>query len=264
MRVRRARGAAAARPEGERGQSELPIEWCGFSCACQPTPEVDGTPSFRVAGALGVAAPPVAAALVLAGGLMTPGYDPFARTISRLAEPGLPAAFGVELAISFVGVALVALSIGLGPGSWIGRGLLALAGASLLVAAAIRLDPTSAAATTEHRLATTVAMLALTGAPLAFAASYGRISLAFGAAEVGMLVVGLALLPTTFADWGAWERCFLALPMGWMVFISARLLRGRKTEPMFSSTAEDSTWATSVSADDTMKAPAASQSSSGS
>ena len=205
----------------------------------------------RAAGAFGVTAPPVATALVLAAGLMSPGYDPLARTISRLAEPGLPAALAVEVAMSIVGVALLALSVGLGPGSRVGRALLAVAGTGLLVAAAIRLDPASAAATTEHRLATTVAMLALAGAPLAF--RHDRISFAFGASEVGMLLVGLALLPTTFAAWGAWERCFLVLPMAWVVFVSVRLLR-----------AGDASWVSSVSADDTMKVPAASQSSSGS
>jgi hypothetical protein len=88
---------------------------------------------FSVAGALGVAAPPVAATLVLAGGWMTPGYDPFTRTISRLAEPGVPGAVSVELAIVLVGAALLGLAVALGPGSRVGRALLAVAGAGLLV-----------------------------------------------------------------------------------------------------------------------------------
>ena len=215
----------------------------------------------------------LATATVLVGGLLTPGYDPMSSTISRLAVPGLAAAFEVELAIVVVGFALVGLAIALGPGSAGGRALLAIAGTGLLVAAAIRLDPASASATAEHRLATTIAMLGLTGAPLAFASSlrsrrgwatYARVSFAFGAAEVAMLLVGLALLRTTFADWGAWERCFLAVPMGWMVLLSARLLSARKIEPMFSSTAEDNSWASNVSADDTIKVAVASQRSTGS
>jgi hypothetical protein len=225
----------------------------------------------RLAGALGVVAPPIAAAIVLIAGLLTPRYDPLARTISRLAEPGLPGASSVELAICLVGITSLALAISLGPGSSGGRVLVAVAGAALLLAAAIRLDPASARATTEHRLATTIAMLTMSGAPLAFARSlsrrpgwgaYGRISFAFGAAEVGMLLVGLALLPTSFVEWGAWERCFLALPMGWIVLVSARLLSTSSREPMFSSTAESTSWASKVSADDTMKATAASHSNS--
>jgi Protein of unknown function (DUF998) len=227
----------------------------------------------RLCGLFGVQGPLLATVTVVVGGLLTPGYNPMTRTISRLAEPGLPAAFAVELAIAVVGVALLALAIGLGPGSTGGRALLAVAAGGLLVAAAIRLDPASAPATAEHRLATTVAMLGLTGAPLAFASSlrrrvgwaaYARVSFAFGAAEVAVLLVGLALLSTAFAEWGAWERCFLALAMGWVVLLSARLLSARKIEPMFSSTAERSSWASNVSPDDTVKAAAASQSSSGS
>src|SRR6202521_2225985 len=145
---------------------------------------------FRLAGALGVTAPLAAVALVLAAGWMTPGYDPLARTISRLAEPGLPAAFAVELAIFLVGVALLALPVVMGPGSRIGRALLAVAGAGLLVAAAIRLDPASASATAEHRLATLVALLGFAGAPLAFASSLRR--------RVGWV----SYAPVSFSFWG--------------------------------------------------------------
>ena len=79
----------------------------------------------------------------------------------------------------------------------------------MLVVAAIRLDPSSAGVTAAHRAATLVAMVGLTGAPLAFASSfrhpkawgaYGRISFAFGVAEVGTLLLGLGLLTTAFAD----------------------------------------------------------------
>ena len=227
----------------------------------------------RLCGLFGVQGPLLATVTVVVSGLLTPGYNPMTRTISRLTEPGLPAAFAVELAIAVVGVSLIALAMALGPGSSSGRALLAVAGAGLLVAAAIRLDPTSASATAEHRLATSVAMLGLAGAPLAFASSlsrragwvaYAPVSFAFGAVELGVLLVGLALLPTTFAEWGAWERCFLALPMAWTVLLSARLLSARKIEPMFSSMAASSSWASNVSVDDTMKAAAASQRSSGS
>src|SRR5216684_5510250 len=161
----------------------------------------------RLAGALGVLAPPAAAVAVLFAGWLTPGYDALARTISRLAEPGLQDALLVELAIAVIGFDLVTLALALGPGSRAGRTLLVVAGFALLVAAAIRLDPTSDTATATHRVATTVAMLGLAGAPFAFARSlrgragwgvYGPVSFAFGAAEVVVLLAGLALLPTTF------------------------------------------------------------------
>jgi hypothetical protein len=223
----------------------------------------------RILGAVGLLAPPAAVGLIVAGGFWTPGYDPTKRTISRLAVSGLPAASVVELAICLVGFAAIALAIALGPGSKIGRSLLAVAGGALLVGAAVRLDPGSAWATTEHRLAASIAIVALAGAPVAFAQSlwrrngwaiHGRVSLAFGAVEVGLLLAGMALLPTSFGLWGLWERSFLALPVVWMLVMSWRLLRTSRIEPMFSSIADKSSWAIKVSADDTVKAAAASQS----
>ena len=111
----------------------------------------------RVAGTLGVAAPLAATVVVLIAGVLTPGYDPVRRTVSRLAEPGLPAANAVDLAIALVGCALLGLALALRPGAIGARVLVSVAGAGLLVAAAVRLDPASATSTTIHRLATTVA-----------------------------------------------------------------------------------------------------------
>lgn len=215
---------------------------------------------------LGIAAPVLAALVVLVGGLVTPGYDPAQLTISRLAEPGLPAAVAVGSAISVVGLALLGLAIALGPQALAGRILLAIAGASLLLAAAVPLDPASAPPTTVHRAATAIAMLALVSVPLVVAPSlsrregwrgYGLLSFWLGAAAIALLLIGLALLPTTFAV-GAWERCFLALPMAWMVLVSSCLLRTSSTEPIVASADENRTWPATVSAQETMKAVAAS------
>ena len=223
----------------------------------------------RAAGTVGVAAPVTATVVVLIAGVLTPGYDPVRRTVSRLAERGLPAANVVDLAIALVGCGLLGLALAMRPGAIGARILLAIAGAGLLVAAAVRLDPASEQATTIHRLATTMAMLTLTVAPLAFARllrgkGYRRVSFGFGASEVAMLLVALAMLPTDFTGWGVWERSFLGLSMAWMVLLSARLLRTSSTDPMFSSTAGDTSWASKVSVDDTMNAAAASASSRGS
>ena len=170
------------------------------------------------------------------------------RTISRMAVSGLPAATLVVLGICLVGVTAIALAMGLGPRSSGGRSFLAVAGGALLVAAAVRLDPGSIRATIEHDSAAAIAVVALAAAPLAFARSHGRVSLAFGAAEVGVLLVGLVLLPTTFAAWGLWERAYLALPVVWMFVMSWRLLRTSRMK---------------VSAEETVKAAAASQSNGG-
>jgi hypothetical membrane protein len=224
-----------------------------------------GDVTRRTAAVLGLVAPPLAAAVVLIGGLVTPGYDPFRRTVSRLAEPGLPAATYVDLSILLVGVALLGLGVALAPGGRFGRGLLWLAGAGLIVAAAIHLDPASELMTGLHRLGSTVAMLGLAGTPLALARTfrrrpgwggYGPLSFGLGAAAVAVLLIGLALLPTTFPV-GVWERCFLGLTLGWVVVVSARLLRASSSDPMFSSTLDKTSWRKRVSAEDTMNTIAA-------
>lgn len=225
----------------------------------------------RLCGALGVGAPLLAALVVLIAGLVTPDYDPAQTTISRLAEPGVPTAMAVGSAIFAVGLALLGLAAALGPRALAGRILLGTAGASLLVAAAIPLDPASDEASTVHRAATTIAMLALVVMLFALAPSlrrrkgwqgYGPLSFGLGAAMSCLLLVGLALLPTTFAV-GAWERCLLALPMAWTVLVSTRLLRTNNTEPKLASAVESSSMPATVSAQETMKAAAASTSSSG-
>lgn len=215
-------------------------------------------------------APVLAGVVVLVGGALTPGYDPAQKTISRLAEPGLPAATAVGLVIFTVGVALLGLAVAAGPKALTGRILLAIAGAGLLLAAAVPLDPASGQATTIHRTATMIAMLALVAAPLAFAPAlrrseswrgYAPLSFALGALSMVMLLIGFAMLPTTFAV-GAWERCLLALSMTWLVLVSARLLRTKNTDLISASPSENRSWPTSVSAEDKTIAPAAAASSS--
>jgi len=209
----------------------------------------------RLCGVLGIGAPLLATLVVLIGGLVTPGYDPVRRTISRLAEPGLPAAVAVGFAIFVVGLALLGLAVALGPRAVAGRVLLGIAGASLLVAAAVPLDPASDRPSTIHRVATAIAVLALVSMLLVLAPSlrrregwrgYGLLSFGVGVTMSGLLLVALALLPTAFAV-GAWERCFLALPMAWMVLVSARLLCTKSTDPILVSTTESSSMPANVS-----------------
>jgi MFS family permease len=211
---------------------------------------------------LGICASVFATVAVLLGGLVTPGYDPAQKTISRLAEPGMPAAALVGISIFTIGLALLGLALAMGPRAVVGRLLLGIACAALLIAAAIPLDPTSAQGTTVHRIATTIAMFALVAALLIFAPplrrregwrGYGLLSFALGASAIGVLLIGLAMLPTTFAV-GAWERCFLALPVTWMVLVSARLLRTSSTEPNSVAKSENNSWDASVSTQETMKA----------
>jgi uncharacterized protein DUF998 len=172
-------------------------------------------PTLRL---IGVAAPPLAVAIVFVAGAMTPGYDPMSRTVSRLAVPGMPAALAVDLAIALIALTCFALAFGLAREATVARIALVVSGVALVAAAVVHLDPASGLATGAHRVASAVAVLGLTLAPLA----YGRLSLAAGIAELGMLVAGLALLATSFDAWGAWERLLLAIPLAWMVLIAVK------------------------------------------
>ncbi|HKW60125.1 MAG TPA: DUF998 domain-containing protein [Candidatus Dormibacteraeota bacterium] len=159
-----------------------------------------------------------ATALVTVAGLVTPGYDPMARTVSRLAVPGMPAAPYVDLAIAATGVACFTLGAGAGRG----RAALLVAGVGFLGASLIHLDPASAASTAGHRAASAVAVLGLAAAPFVLR-GYGRTLVVLGVLAVAMLVIGAPLLTTSFSAWGAWERCLLAIQLAWMVGIARKI-----------------------------------------
>ena len=176
----------------------------------------------RSARVLRIAAPPIAVVTVLVAGAVSPGYDPMLRTVSRLAVPGMPAAAAVDLSIGLIGLACFGLASGLARRTPVGRIALTVSGVAFLGAAMVHLDPASVGATAMHRLASALAVVGLTVAPLALARAYGPVSFAVGVAELAMLVIGLGLLATSFDGWGAWERITLAIPLGWMVLLSAR------------------------------------------
>ncbi len=213
--------------------------------------------SRRAAGVIGVGAPILASVAILVAGVLTPGYDPLRMTVSRLAEAGSPAAGVAGQAVYAVGFTIFVLANALGPRAVAGRLLLATGGCGLIAGAWIRLDSASAQITALHRAITAVSMLALTAAMLAFAPAfrergervYGWLSLAFGATAIATLLVGLVLVPSDFAAWGVWERAFLAIPLGWVVAVSLRLLGSRAS------------LAASVPDDETTRATAATTSS---
>jgi hypothetical protein len=172
-------------------------------------------------------APPMAAAAVATAGVLTPGYDPLARTVSRLAVPGMPFALAVDLAIGLAGVACLALALSVRGQESAGRAALVAAGAGFLLAAIVHLNPASAAATVAHRGASALAVLGLTLAPLALWRAYGRVLLALGIGEVVMLGLALALFSTSFNAWGAWERGELLLGFTSLVVL-ARTIPSRE------------------------------------
>jgi len=177
-------------------------------------------PTFRL---LGIASPPLAVVIVFVAGALTPGYDPMSRTVSRLAVPGMAAAAAVDMSIALIALTCFGLAFGLTRGATLGRIALAVSGGALFGAAIVHLDPSSAGATALHRLASALAVVGLTVAPLALARAYGPVSFAVGVAELAMLVIGLGLLATSFDAWGAWERLLLAIPLAWMVLMAVTI-----------------------------------------
>ena len=156
-------------------------------------------------------------------GALSPGYDATTRTVSRLAVPGMPAAAAVDVSIALVALACLAVAFAMEPGALIGRIAVATAGAAFIGAATIHLDPASAPTTAAHRVASGLALLGLTVAPLILARTYGRALLLVAATELVLLVIGLALLTTSFIAWGVWERCMLGAALTGVVILSARL-----------------------------------------
>ena len=170
------------------------------------------------AGAIGVAAPPAAAAVVLAAEASTPQYSAVTFTISRLAAPGMPEALAIELAILIAAAGCFALAA-VEPRS---RWALVVGGAALVLAAVFRYDPLSVRMTLVHRAFTAIAVVALVAAPLVHGRRLGR---AIAGGELALLAPAPALLATSFDAWGLWERCLLALPLAWMTATSFQCLR---------------------------------------
>ena len=185
----------------------------------------------RIYRVIGIAFPLAAVAAVIVAGALTPGYDAMSRTVSRLAVPGVWAAAVVDVSIALIAVTCFALALTLGPNVLAGRIALTVSGVALGGAAMVHLDPGSAGATALHRSFSAIAVLGLTAAPLTLARVYGSLSLVVGIAELGVLVIGLALLATPFDAWGAWERVLLAIPLAWMVLLSASLRPTAATIP---------------------------------
>lgn len=191
----------------------------------------------RVCCAIGIFSPPIAALAVLVAGFLTPGYDPLARTVSRLALADMPAAVAADAAIALAGLSCIALALAVDHHAGVGRTALAVAGAAFVLAAFVHLNPGSGGATWLHRGASGLAVLALTVAPLSLWRVYGRLLLFLGMADVATLVIAAVLVPTSFTAWGAWERVMLALALTGVVILAVRIRTKELTSPSIEDTA---------------------------
>jgi hypothetical membrane protein len=176
-----------------------------------------------------VCVPPAAAALLLAAGWLTPGYDALRTTVSHLGQHGQPFALVVNLAFAALGLAYAGvawtLAGALGRRAWAGAGLLAVAGFAFVGVAIVSRDPVHPV---PHRAAALVLFLALALAPLPLARHLRRpaLSLATFAASVALLVAGVVGLVHGGLPAGAWERAFTGLNLAWLVAVAAGQLRG--------------------------------------
>ena len=176
----------------------------------------------------------LAAVVVLVAGWMTPGYDPIVRTVSRLAVPGMPAAAAVDVAIALAGLSCFLLA----GARRRGRLLLMLAGSGFLGAALVHLDPTSDMSTMGHRVASGVAVVGLVGAGLRVGLDYGRLSFALCMGEVVTLMAAPALLATSFAAWGAWERVLFLFALAWIFVVALNIVSVDETASATSAAAK--------------------------
>jgi hypothetical membrane protein len=183
----------------------------------------------RLGAWAGVCVPPAAAAVLLAAGWLTPGYDAFRTTVSHLGQHGQPFALVVNLTFAALGLAYAGAAWGLasalGRRAWAGACLLAVAGFAFVGVAIVSRDPVHPV---PHRVAALVLFLALALAPLALARHlrWPALSMATFAASVALLVAGVVGLVHGGLPAGAWERAFTGLNLAWLVAVAAGLLRG--------------------------------------
>jgi hypothetical membrane protein len=177
-------------------------------------PSVRSDRGARLAAKAAATTIALAAAASVMLGALTPGYNPAARTVSRLAAQGAPTAAAMTVVMVMLGLALAAF------GASAARPGLVAAGLALLLVAAI---PLGGAAPSTHRvLAITfvVALLATVAAdarrsPLALAAAC-LAALALAAAGATYLAHGPV---------GGWERLILAPLLGWIAMQAVVALR---------------------------------------
>jgi hypothetical protein len=192
----------------------------------------------RRAAALSVVAlVSVAAVIVIAAGIATPGYDATVRTVSRLATDRMPYAIVVDAAMLAVAAACVLLAAVVDPSANGARAALAAAACGFVISALIPLDDSSTTSTWTHRAASGLAMLSLTAAAAAVGSRYGAVSRVALSVELGLLVIALGLLFTPFAIWGAWERAALAVPLAWMAIVAFKIASTDETASIASAAA---------------------------
>jgi hypothetical protein len=167
-------------------------------------------------------------------GALTPGYDQWSDTVSRLGSPGERWALATRLVFMIYGLLIITGAGTLRPS--VGRHgrmlvlLLGLYGVTSIVAGLAPKDQPGAphTATSQVHVASTVAGGALAIAAMMLVARYGLTRRARRAAIVMVALTGLAAAVFRFTwgtpVYGLLERLVLGLGMGWVSALAAQAL----------------------------------------
>jgi hypothetical protein len=171
-------------------------------------------------------------------GLLTPGYNPWSDTVSRLGSPGERWALAARLVFIGYGLLVIAGAGALRPAiRHHGRALtllLTLYAVTCIVAGLAPKDQPGAphTAASQVHVASTVAGGTLAIAAMLLVARYGRTGRARRAALVMAVLTALAAGVFRFTwgtpVYGLLERLVLGLGMGWISVLAARTLRANR------------------------------------
>ncbi len=196
----------------------------------------------RMLAICGIVGPILYTIVMIAIGLLRPGYNHLMQPMSELGEVGGPNAIIMNTAgFMLLGVLIIAFAFGLhrgineGKGSKIGPALIAMSGAGWIAVGLFNVEPNSVSISFTGMLHVSGAMIVGIGfsiAPFAIARrsrkdtgwmSYRPYSLATGIMTV---ILGLIFIFVRTEGWmGALQRMAVGVPLLWIEVMAIRLLR---------------------------------------
>jgi len=177
-----------------------------------------------------VAGTTVLAFTTVVAGTMTPGYDPMADTISRLASPGAPLALAVRASFVLYGLSVVVWSQSIR----LARRLVAwygIAGVIAGLAPKSMPDTAPSLASQVHVLATVTGGGALVLAMVVVArGTASRVDAAGSTVCAVATAVGALVFALTWgtAVYGAVERCLVVAAAGWLLVVTPRVCASKE------------------------------------
>ncbi|MDD2777281.1 MAG: DUF998 domain-containing protein [Methanocellales archaeon] len=194
----------------------------------------------RMLAICGIVGPILYTIVLIAIGLLRPGYNHLKQFMSELGEVGGPNAIIMNtIGFMLLGVLMIAFSLGLHrgikEGSKIGPALIAISGVGWITVGLFHVDPNTVNASLKAMLHVIGAMLVGLGfstAPFAIArrsrkdhrwVSYRPYSLATGLLTA---ILGLVFIFGGIEGWmGALQRMVIGVPLLWIEVMAIRLLR---------------------------------------